>query len=70
MIQLEYFLGLVSMNFEAFLGFAFVLHLLWFKCGQFNKLLCILDSEVGRVLASHTLVSKFESFGSTKFIYS
>ena len=55
MIQLKYFLGLVSMNLETFLGFYMCARLLCFKCGQFDVMHCI-DSLVGRVLASRSRV--------------
>ena len=59
MIQLEYYLGSVSMNLETFLGFLL--------CSVFLLQLgvtirpCVLVSSVGKMLASHPEGSLFES---------
>ena len=59
MLQLEYFLGSVSMNLETFLGFSLVLS--FSPLGGDTLLTCILDGSVGREQASHLKGARFES---------
>ena len=54
MLQLEYFLGSVSMNLGTFLGFSSVLS--FSPSNGDTNLTCILDGSIGRVQASHLKV--------------